>query len=182
MNDSKISVRYSRALFQLAIDKKLLDKVSQDMVFISEVCKTPEAKELIHNPVIRPSKKTAILHNLLDGKVEEITLSLIDLVIRNGRESFLPAIARVFIHETMKYHGVTETYLTTAVGVDEKVKKEISDLVAEVFGTKVDLKENIDPDILGGFILRVDDNYIDASIRNKLRKISKELRGSITAS
>jgi F-type H+-transporting ATPase subunit delta len=82
----------------------------------------------------------------------------------------------------MKYHSVTETYLTTAIGVDSTVRKEIADLVAEVFSTKVDLKENIDPNIIGGFILRVDDNYIDASIRNKLRKISKELRGSITAS
>jgi len=182
MNDSKISVRYSRALFQLAIDKKLLDEVSKDMVLISEVCLTPEAKELIHNPVIRPSKKSSIFHALFDGNVEGITLSLIDLVIQNGRESFLPAIARVFIHETMKYHGVTETYLTTAVGVDSEVKKEISDLVAEIFSTKVDLRENIDPDIIGGFILRVDDKYIDASVRNKLRKISKELRGSITAS
>jgi F-type H+-transporting ATPase subunit delta len=182
MNDSKISVRYSRALFQLAIDKKLLDKVKQDMILILEVSKTPEARELINNPVIRPSKKSEIFHVLLDGNVEEITLSLIDLVIKNGRESFLPSIARVFIHETMKYHGVTETYLTTAVGVNPVVRKEIEDLVSEVFNTRVDMKETIDPDIIGGFILRVDDNYIDASIRNKLRKISKELRGSITAS
>jgi len=152
------------------------------MVLISEVCKTPEARELIHNPVIRPSKKTAIFHVLLEGHVEKITLSLIDLVIQNGRESFLPSIARVFIHENMKYHGITETYLTTAVGIEDKVKNEIADLVSQVFGTKVDMRESIDPQILGGFILRVDDNYIDASVRNKLRKISKELRGGVTAS
>ncbi len=47
--------------------------------------------------------------------------------------------------------------------------------------TKVELKEIIDPEIIGGFILRIDDNYIDASIRNKLRKIKKELLGSISA-
>ena len=59
-----------------------------------------------------------------------------------------------------------------------KVKKQISDLISEVFKTKVELKENIDPEIIGGFILKIDDNYIDASIRNKLRKIKKELKGS----
>jgi F-type H+-transporting ATPase subunit delta len=182
MNDSKISVRYSRALFQSALEKKIIDKVNQDMIFISEICKIPETKEFLHSPIIVPSKKSSIFHKMLEGNVEIITLSLIDLVVKNGREAYLPAIARVFIHETMKYKGITLSVLTTAVKVDTEVKKQIVDLISEVFSTKVELEENIDPEIIGGFILRVDDNYIDASIRNKLRKIKKELLESTIAS
>jgi F-type H+-transporting ATPase subunit delta len=178
MNDSKISVRYSRALFELAIEKKSLDKVNQDMLFISQICTLPETKELLMSPVIVPSKKSSILAKVLEGNVEEITLSLVDLVVRNGRESFLPAIARVFIHETLKYKGITKTVLTTAVPVDPKIKKQLTDMIAEVFKTKADLEEIVDKDIIGGFILRVDDNFVDASIKNKLRKIKKELIGS----
>jgi F-type H+-transporting ATPase subunit delta len=179
MNDSKISVRYSRALFQSALEKKILDKVNQDMVLISELCKIPETKEFLNSPIIVPSKKTAIFHKMLEDNVEEITLSLLDLVVKNGRESHLPAIARVFIHETMKHEGITESILTTAVKVDSKVRQQITDLISQVFKTRVKFVENIDTEIIGGFILRVDDNYIDASIRNKLRKIKKELKGSI---
>jgi F-type H+-transporting ATPase subunit delta len=179
MNDSKISVRYSRALFQSALEKKILDKVNQDMIFISEVCKTPEAKEFLHSPIIVPSKKLAIFNKMFGDNVEKITLSLIGLVVKNGRESYLPAIARVFIHETLKYKGITESVLITAVKVEAKVKKQITGLISDVFKTKVELEEKIDAEIVGGFILRVDDNYIDASIRNKLRKIKKELKGSI---
>jgi F-type H+-transporting ATPase subunit delta len=179
MNDSKISVRYSRAIFQSALEKKMLDKVYQDMIFISEICKIVETKEFLHSPIIVPSKKEAIFHKMLVGNVEEITLSLIDLIVKNGRESFIPAIARVFIHETKKFKGITDSVLTTAVKVDDKVKKQITDLISEGFKTKVELKENIDPEIVGGFILQIDDNYIDASIRNKLRKIKKELIGSV---
>lgn len=182
MSDSKISVRYSRALFQSALEKKILDEVNQDMIFISEICKIPEAKEFLHSPIIVPSKKSAIFHKMLDGNVELITLSLIDLVVKNGREIYLPAIARTFIHETKKYKGITVSVLTTAVKVDAEVKKQITDLISEVFSTKVELEENIDPAIIGGFILRIDDNYIDASIRNKLRKIKKELLESVIAS
>jgi F-type H+-transporting ATPase subunit delta len=179
MNDSKISVRYSRAIFQSALEHKILDKVNQDMIFIAEICRTPEATEFLQSPVIVPSKKEAIFHKMLEGNVEEITLSLIDLVVKNGRESFIPAIARVFIHETRKYKGITESVLTTAVKVDDKVKQQITDLISGVFKTKVQLKENIDPEIVGGFILQIEDSYIDASIRNKLRKIKKELKGSV---
>jgi F-type H+-transporting ATPase subunit delta len=175
MNDSKISVRYSRALFHSALEKKILDEVNQDMILIGEICKTPEMKEFLNSPIIVPSKKTGIFHNILKGHVEEITLSLIGLVVKNGRESFLPAIARVFIHETLRHKGITKSVLTTAVSVDAKVKKEITGMISKVFNTKAELEEVIDPDIIGGFILRVDDNYIDASVRNKLNKVKKEL-------
>src|SRR5664279_1928826 len=171
MNDSKISVRYSRALFQLALDRKNLDNVNQDMIFISEICKLDETREFLQSPVIPPSKKTEIFHKMFDANVEEITLSLIDLIVKNGRESFIPSIARNFIYETKKYKGITDSILTTAVKVDDKVRKQITDLISNIFKTKVDLKENINPEIIGGFILQVDDSYIDASIKNKLRKI-----------
>jgi F-type H+-transporting ATPase subunit delta len=175
MNDSKISVRYSRALFQTATEKNLLDKVNADMIFILEICKIDEIKEVLESPVIRPSKKTAIFHGILEKNTEKITLSLVDLLIKNGRENFLPAVARVFRNETLKYKGITETYLTTAVPVNDKIRKEISEMITSVFKTKVELKESVDKEIIGGFILNVNDNYIDGSVRNKLRKIRKEL-------
>ncbi len=175
MDDSKISVRYSRALFESAIERKILDKVNQDMVLISAICMVAETREFLRNPVIVPSKKSEIFHKILDGKVEEITLSLIDLVVRNGRESFLPDIARVFIHERLKYMGITKSVLTTAVGIDSKLKEQIASLVSGIFNTTVELDEVVDDSIIGGFILRIDDNYIDASVRNKLNKIKKDL-------
>ena len=182
MNDSKISVRYTRAIFQSALEKNILDKVNEDMLLISEICKTTEMKDFLQSPIIVPSKKVSIFHKILGDNVQKITLSLIDLIVKNGRESFIPSIARVFIHETKKYKGITESVLTTAVKVDEKVKKQITDLISEVFKTKIELKENIDQEIVGGFILQVDDSYIDASIKNKLCKIKKELKGTVLIS
>jgi F-type H+-transporting ATPase subunit delta len=179
MNNSKISVRYSRAIFQSALENNILDKVYLDMIFISEICKNPETKEFLQSPIISPSKKVAIFHSMLAGNVEDITLSLLDLIVKNGRESFIPLIAKNFIHETKKYKGITESVLTTAVKVDESVRKQVTDLISNIFKTKVELKENIDPGIIGGFILQIEDNYIDASIKNKLRKIKKELIGSV---
>jgi F-type H+-transporting ATPase subunit delta len=175
MNDSKISVRYSRALFQLANEKNLLDKVNADMVFISQICKMDEVKEVLESPIIVPSKKTIIIHSILEKEVEKITLTLVDLLIKNGRENHLAAVARVFIDETLKFKGITETYLTTAVPVNDKTRKDITEMISSLFKTKVELRETIDNDIIGGFILKVNDNFIDASVRNKLRKIRKEL-------
>ncbi|MFN8211722.1 MAG: ATP synthase F1 subunit delta [Bacteroidales bacterium] len=175
MNDSKISVRYARALFQSAVEKKILDKVLQDMIFISSLCEMEEVKEVLVSPIIVPSKKKSILSGILEKNVEKITLSLVDLLIQNGREDHLPAVARVFRDETRRHMGITETTLVTAVPVNDKIRKEITDLVTSVFKTKVELKESVDKEIIGGFILRVNDNYIDASVKNKLRMIKKNL-------
>jgi F-type H+-transporting ATPase subunit delta len=182
MNDSKISVRYSKALFESAVEKNILDKVNQDMLFISEVCKFPEMKDLLLSPIIFPSKKTEILHKMFEGNIEKISLSMLDLVVRNGRESFIPAIARVFVRNTMRYKGITKSLLITAVKVEPGVRNQITDMIEKVFKTKVEMEETIDIGIIGGFILRVDDNLVDASLRNKLRKIKKELKGSALAS
>lgn len=175
MNESRISVRYSRAVFQSALEKKKLDQVNGDMILILEICKIPEFSEFLASPIILPSKKIKILHSAFGANVSDLTLSLMDLVVRNGRERYLPAIARVFIHETMDYNGITECNLTSAVPVDPGITKQVADLISGLFKTKVELKENVDEDIIGGFILRVSDNYIDASVRNKLRKIRKGL-------
>jgi F-type H+-transporting ATPase subunit delta len=182
MNDSIISVRYSRALFQLACEKKILDMVFDDMILIGGICNVDETKELLHSPVIVPSKKEETFHKLLEGNIRKETLSLIDLLVKNGREAYLPAVAREFIRQTRKSKGVTDSVLTTAVPVDEKVRKQIADLISDIFKTSVELKEVIDESIIGGFILQVDDKYIDASVKNKLRKIKKELIGSALAS
>jgi F-type H+-transporting ATPase subunit delta len=179
MNDSKISVRYSRALFESALEKNILDRVFRDMNHVGQVCTVQEVRELLNNPVILPSKKKGILHDVFGKDLCTLTYTFIDMVIKNGRESYIPAIARVFMTDTMRYNGITETVLTTAVKVEDKIKEQISEFVSSTFKTKVELKEVIDQDILGGFILRIDDKFIDASIRNKLRKIEKELKSNV---
>jgi len=180
MNESRISVRYSRALFETALEKKILDDIDRDMKLILELCHIPEFRELLDSPIILPSNKIKILNSVIGKSLNNLTISLIELVVRNGREKYLPAIARVFIHENLEYKGITECQITSAVAVDSRILKQVKDLIADLFKTKVDLKENIDESIIGGFILKVSDNYIDASVSNKLRKIRKGLGSGVT--
>lgn len=175
MNDSKISVRYSKALFQSALEKNILGRINEDMMLVSEVCNTPEIKEVLASPIIVPSKKSEIFHAIFGSLLHNLSLSMIDLVVRNGREKFLPAIARVFHYEIKKHEGITESVLTTAIKVTPEIRRQVVDLIASIFKTRVDLMENIDENIIGGFILRIEDHYIDASVRSKLAKIRKEL-------
>ena len=117
------------------------------MVLISEICKMPEVKELLESPVIVPSKKSMILRKIFGEVLQELTLSFIDLTVRNGRETFFPAIARVFIHKTMKYYGIRETMLTTAYKIEPDLLNKITGIIKELFKTKIELKEVVDENI-----------------------------------
>lgn len=178
MNEGKIPVRYAKALFETALSRKAVDKVFEDMNYVGEACRIPQIAELLVNPVITPSRKTSILKEIFGKEISDLTMSLIGLMVKNGREAFLPSVARNFRDLTLKYKGITETSLVTAVPVSNKTKKTIEDFISGKFNTKVILKENIDPELLGGFVLKVNDYFIDASLRSRLRKIRKELSGS----
>ncbi|MGQ9620511.1 MAG: ATP synthase F1 subunit delta [Bacteroidales bacterium] len=179
MHECKIPVSYSKALVESAANKNLLDKVYEDMQFIEETCKMEEVHELLRSPIIPPSNKKKIIHELLEKKIHPLTLSLIDLMIKNGRESYLPSVSRIFRRETLKFQNITEPSLVTAVPLNDNIRKQISDFISGKFNTKVRLIENVDPGIIGGFVLKVNDYFIDASIKTRLRNIKKSLSGGI---
>ncbi len=175
MNDSKISVRYAKALFELALESNKLVEIEADMRLIQEISLMDEFRALLANPVVVPTKKEQIFNIAFKGALDSLSFSLIRQVIRNGREQFLPAISRNFISSSVRHRGITQASLTTAVKASDSVKRDIIKMVSEYFKTEVSLKEVVNKEIIGGFILRIDDTLIDASVRNRLRKIHKAL-------
>ena len=97
------------------------------------------------------------------------------LTIANNRELYLAGISRCYIDMADKYNGITRARLTTVAKVNDATLERIKSLVRDSSGTTVMLEQVTDPDITGGFILKVEDNFIDGSVRTQLRKIEKEL-------
>jgi len=95
MNDSKISVRYAKALYSLSGDKNISENVYQDMNFILHLySETEEFRLMLDNPVIKSSKKIALFKTLFQTSTHEITYSFLNLLLKNNRENFIDAIAR----------------------------------------------------------------------------------------
>lgn len=174
MNDSKIAVRYAKALFDLTLEHKALDGVYDDMKTLNQLCSMPEVKEVIENPVIPVTRKKEIMLALAGKGLNRLTVNFVEFVFSQGRGPHLNAVSRYFISLTRRHRGIRQVTLTTAVPVGEKIRKELAALAAGDTGTKSEFIEKIDASIIGGFILRVDDTYIDASVRNRLNKFSKE--------
>jgi F-type H+-transporting ATPase subunit delta len=174
MNSARIAVRYAKALFGLALEGNAVDGVYRDMKNISRLCAMDEVKAVIGNPVIPMQKRKDAIIALAGDEAEKLTVKFIELVFSNGRGDHLAAAARNFTDLTRRHRGIRQVTLTTAVPVSGELKDEMAALIAGHEAGTIEFNDQIDKSVIGGFILRVDDSYIDASVRNRLNKFRKE--------
>ncbi len=175
MNTNRVTVRYAKALYSFAADEKKADVVRNDMQIISEVVKISEFRNMLENPVIFPSKKTAVFKQLFEGKFDAITLNFLKLLTENKREIYLSAIARNYIDIYRKNNNIKSAELITVFKPDEQLKKDTIKILSKQFNADIELLTDIDKNITGGFVLTVDGKQYDASIANKLKELKKEM-------
>ena len=175
MNTNRITVRYAKALFELALEEKKAEQINNDMLIIGETAKVPDFRRFLENPVIFPSKKQAVFSGIFKGKVDELSLRFFKLLSENKRETYLSSIARNYSDLYRKFYGIKSVQLTTTFKIDDKLRKEISDIISVEFKTKVEMTEQIKEEIIGGFVLTVENLQYDVSVATKLKDIKKEL-------
>ena len=175
MNESQISVRYAKALFQSASEKQILERVYEDMERLSDTCKLNDFQNMLVLPYLQPSQKYNVVSSVLEKHISEISLSMIKLVITNKREIYLPGIAHNFRNLYRKAKRIRSATLITAQPVDDMARKGIRDLIKKAYDSEVELSSAVDQNVIGGFVLTIEDMQYDASVEATLRKIRKQL-------
>lgn len=175
MNESQISVRYAKALFLSAVEKKILDSVNKDMALLAETCKLDDFQYMLELPSLQPSQKVKFIDSIFANKMSESSLALIHLVIKNKRESYLPGIARYFSDLYRTEKGIRSAELVTAVEVDDSIIKSIRELITKSFDSDVELSASVDEDLIGGFVLNIEDLQYDSSVASNLKRMKKQL-------
>ncbi len=175
MNESQISVRYAKALFQSASEQRILDTVYKDMEVLTSTCKLENFQYMLGVPTLQPSQKEKLLRAIFEKHLSKISLSMIDLVVKNKREAYLPGIARFFRELYRKETGVRAATLVTAQAVDESEMNGIRKLIKKAYDSDVELTTVVDGDVIGGFVLTIEDMRYDASVASNLKKLKKQL-------
>ena len=175
MADSKVARRYAKSLLGLAAERNITDKVYADMQLISSACNANrELALLMKNPIVSTDKKDAVIKAVFENKVEEITMLFLGLMTRKGRESNLMIIAQEYINSYKESIGVKVAHVTTAAPLDAETREQILALISTTKGTKIELVETVKKELIGGFILRMDDEQYDASVTKKLRQLRNQ--------
>ncbi|MDH5474449.1 MAG: ATP synthase F1 subunit delta [Cyclobacteriaceae bacterium] len=173
MSDVRAASRYAKSLLELADEKGVLDEVQKDMLLLSSVCEeNRDFLMMLKNPIVKHRKKREILEAIFKGKVNEITCAIFDIITRKNREPILPTIATEFNKQYNVINGIVTAKITTTTPLDSKLKKEFEEIVLQISkGNSVQLEEVVDENIIGGFVLNVEDKQIDDSIKTKLNEL-----------
>jgi F-type H+-transporting ATPase subunit delta len=130
---------------------------------------------LVKSPIVHTSKKQEIFKLLFEGKYDKLTFSFLDIILRKGREYYLPNIAEEFMVQYRDHKGITPVKLTTAtkLGKEQLAAIESKLLESDITAKTIELETNVDEDIIGGFVLNIGDKLYDASVSYKLEQFRK---------
>ena len=168
----RIARRYAKALVSLASDNSKLEEVKADMEsFISVSESNRDFELMLDSPIVPQQKKADIVQAIFGNKVSDISLNLFKLLSDKKREPYLVAIAQEFINQYNLVKGILEATLYTATEASASIKQSTKELVEKATGKQVILNEVIREDLIGGYILRVEDVQLDASVKNQLNKL-----------
>jgi F-type H+-transporting ATPase subunit delta len=177
MQGTRVAARYAKSFIDLTIEQGTLEQAYADMKFVSEVCKgNHDFVSFLKSPIIKTDKKQAVLTDVFKGKLSKITDAYIHLITDKKREMYLPQIAEEFINQYKTNKKILTAVITTANGIDEVTRKKVMEIVKGVSDSEVVLEEKINKDVIGGFVLRVGDKQVDASIAQKLNKLKQSFK------
>jgi len=176
MPNPRLATRYAKSLIDLAIEKDQLETIFADMQWLEAVCKASrEFVVVLRSPVIKADKKEKIVEAVTKGHVGEITTAFIRLMIRKGRESYLPEVVTAFIKQYKVNKNIYTIKLTSALVMSEELKRAIvKQIQATTDMQNIELEVGVNEDLIGGFVLQAGDKLIDASIAYDLKNIAKQ--------
>lgn len=176
MSISAIRVRYAKAFFLLAKEKKMMDTFKTDIEKVFNVCnQSSDFILLLESPVVSTSKKVELISIIFKGEVNTLTLNFLLLITNNKREVYIPGICRNFLELTRKDQNIKSALLVTASEISAKTIDKIRTFMEKELDAKVELSSEVDPGIIGGLILRIDDKQFDSSVTTQLRKMKQQL-------
>jgi F-type H+-transporting ATPase subunit delta len=177
MKAGRLAVRYARALFLTAREKKILDDMRDDMeLILTTVTDMEDVRNLLESPVVETRKKTSILVSVFEGRVGDLALDFIRLVTGNGREEYLDAICRHFIRLYKAEKGIKIARIETARPLTKDQRQDMVSIITGAFNADIELDEEVNKELIGGFVLRVEDQRLDSSVKGKLDRIKKQLQ------
>ena len=177
---SRAAIRYAKAILQKANENNTQAVVFGDMQSVSTTIEdSRELQAVLQSPVIKANDKKQALLKIFSGQ-SEITHSLINVLVDNKRTSLLSNVAKSYIDLYNEEQGVKVATVITAIPLSSELESKVMEKVKELTGSeKVTLKNEIDPTIIGGFVLRVGDIQYNASIANQFGNLKREFSKSI---
>jgi F-type H+-transporting ATPase subunit delta len=171
----EIAQVYSRSLFDVAREQGKLDAIREQLgAFADAMAENRDLQVFFFSPYFATEEKKGGLDRALDG-ADETLLNFLHLLLEKHRMPAIFRIRRQFDELWEKENRLLPVQVTSAIELDESTVERIGDAIAKQTGQRIELASSVDPGILGGIVLRVGNSILDASIRNRLEQLRKQV-------
>jgi F-type H+-transporting ATPase subunit delta len=171
----EIASVYARSLFEVASERDALDTVREQLgQFADALQDDHDLQVYFFSPYFSTEEKCDGLGKLLEGPDEAIE-NFLELLVEKHRMPAIFRIRRAFDHLWEEANQLLPVTITSAVELDASTVEGIGKAIGDQTGRKVELTSTVDPDVLGGIILRVGNSILDASIRNRLEQLRRQV-------
>jgi F-type H+-transporting ATPase subunit delta len=169
------SRRYAEAVFELAQRERAEDAWGADLDTVAAVVGDERIGRTLDNPAIPFREREAILQRSLEGKVAPPLLNVARLLAQRSRLELVPAIAVQYRRLLNQRRGIVEAVVTSALPLTQDESRAVRERVTAMTGAQVDLREAVDPSLIGGLTVQVGDRLLDASVRGRLERLRNQL-------
>jgi F-type H+-transporting ATPase subunit delta len=173
---ARVADIYAQTLLDLAQQARTVEPVAADLDTVSTLL-TRDASfgAFLASPYFDEETKKDLLRKVLANHVQRLTLNFLQVMIDHGRGALLPLIVNRFTQLYRRYQGYETVEVTVAKALDGPQREKLQRDLAEALKMKVDLEVHVDPAILGGVIIRYNENMLDNSIRGRLARTIDQL-------
>jgi F-type H+-transporting ATPase subunit delta len=177
MQNPRLAHRYAKSLFDLAVEKNLLELVLSDVKYIDTVLLAHRDLSLmLSSPIIRGDKKIAVIDAIFKTRFQEMTLVFVHLLVKKGREYFLAEVTQAFLEIYNTKHNIQNVIVTTAVPMTEAINAVVmSRLNGMLPGVNLAVDARVDSNIIGGFVIETGNTLLDESVRKKLSNLATQV-------
>jgi ATP synthase F1 delta subunit len=171
----EIAAVYARSLFEVAQEQSKLDTVRDELgAFADAVDANRELQTFFFSPYFSTAEKADGLDRAVSG-ADPVVVNFLKLLIENHRTPAVFRVRREFDRLWREENKLLPVQVTSAVELDQATVNQIGDRIAQQTGRKIDLSASVEPDIIGGIVVRVGNSILDASIRNRLEQLRKQV-------
>jgi F-type H+-transporting ATPase subunit delta len=174
---SRVANRYALALIGLAEEYKILETVADDMHAINDTLHgSRELRVVLSSPIVAQEKKKKVLHELFGKQLSKLTLSFIDLLVHKGRAEYLSATADQFLAMLDDRRGIVSAKIKSAKELSEEQQMQVQAKLERMTGKRLRPIFTVDPELRGGFVARIGDELVDASLAHQLEALREQFK------
>lgn len=172
-----VSSTYGDALFALALEEDKLDTFCAEVETAREVfLQNEELLKLLNHPKIVKDEKIAVVENIFRDRVSEEMLGFFHIVVTKDRYNDIPAIFDYFLRKVKEYKGIGTARVTSAIELSPEQKAAIKDRLLTITDYRsFEMEYQVDPGILGGLVIRIDDRVVDSSLKTQIGTLARQL-------